>query len=179
MLRAPPEIRIPILRVSARGGPDAYRLPGGTGRTPAQEGSSLPAGNHQPPGRCFPQVPRYRESSGETGKKGLDHASQDQAPQRHRAPGAVGRGAGPALWSPANPDDDRHYLWPGRGAGLFLIDGGGIVPVTDPAASGRYGGLKQARGALARLLAVRPGPAALAWPVAGISRAAAAPCAAR
>jgi hypothetical protein len=65
-------------------------------------------------------------------------------------------GAGPALWSPADPDGDRHYLWPGRGAGLFLVDGGGIVPVTDPAASGRYGGLKQARGALARLLAGRP-----------------------
>jgi hypothetical protein len=69
-------------------------------------------------------------------------------------------GAGPALWSPADPDGDRHYLWPGRGAGLFLVDGGGIVPVTDPAASGRYSGLKQARGALARLLAVRPVPAA-------------------
>jgi hypothetical protein len=69
-------------------------------------------------------------------------------------------GAGPALWSPTDPDGDRHYLWPGQGAGLFLIDGGGIVPVTDPAASGRYGGLKQARGALARLLAVRPAHAA-------------------
>ena len=69
-------------------------------------------------------------------------------------------GPGPALWSPADPDGDRHYLWPGRGAGLFLVDGGGIVPVTDPAASGRYGGLKQARGALARLLAVRSAHAA-------------------
>jgi hypothetical protein len=69
-------------------------------------------------------------------------------------------GAGPALWSPADPDGDRHYLWPGRGAGLFIVDGGGIVPVTDPAASGRYGGLKQARGALARLLAVQPAHAA-------------------
>jgi|HubBroStandDraft_2_1064218.scaffolds.fasta_scaffold179419_2 hypothetical protein len=95
-------------------------------------------------------------------------------------------GAGPALWSPADPDGDRHYLWPGRGAGLFLVDGGGIVPVTDPAASGRYGGLKQARGALARLLAGRPAPAqamapalAAAGPVAGISRAAAAPHVAR
>ncbi len=92
-------------------------------------------------------------------------------------------GAGPALWSPAGPDGDRQYLWPGRGAGLFLVDGGGIVPVTDPAASGRYGGLKQARGALARLLAVRPGPASRAWAAAGlaagISRAAAVPCAAR
>ena len=68
-------------------------------------------------------------------------------------------GPGPALWSPADPDGD-HYLWPGRGAGLFLVDGGGIVPVTDPAASGRYGGLKQARGALARLLAARSAQAA-------------------
>ena len=39
------------------------------------------------------------------------------------------------------------------GAGLFLVDGDGITPVTHPAASGQYGGLKQARGALARLLA--------------------------
>ena len=62
-------------------------------------------------------------------------------------------GPGPALWSPAGPDGDRHYLWPGRGAGLFLIDGDGIAPVTHPAASGRYSELKQARGALARLLA--------------------------
>lgn len=76
-------------------------------------------------------------------------------------------GPGPALWSPADPDGD-HYLWPGRGAGLFLVDGGGIVPVTDPAASGRYGGLKQARGALARLLAVRSAsPAGRAGGLAG------------
>ena len=77
-------------------------------------------------------------------------------------------GAGPALWSLADPDGDRHYLWPGRGAGLFLVDGGGIMPVTDPAASGRYGGLKQARGARARLLAVRSAsPAGQAGGLAG------------
>lgn len=64
-------------------------------------------------------------------------------------------GPGPALWSPAGPDGDRHYLWPGRGTGLFLVDGDGIAPVTHPAASGKYSGLKQARGALARLLAGR------------------------
>jgi hypothetical protein len=34
-------------------------------------------------------------------------------------------GTGPALWSPAGADGDRQYLWPGRGAGLFLIDGDG------------------------------------------------------
>jgi hypothetical protein len=64
-------------------------------------------------------------------------------------------GRGPALWSPVGPDGDCHYLWPGRGAGLFLVDGDGIVPVTHPAASGQYSELKQARGALARLLAGR------------------------
>ena len=64
-------------------------------------------------------------------------------------------GTGPALWSPASADGDRQYLWPGRGAGLFLIDGDGIAPVTHPAASGHYSELKQARGALARLLAGR------------------------
>jgi hypothetical protein len=64
-------------------------------------------------------------------------------------------GPGPALWSPANTTDGRQYLWPGRGAGLFFIDAGGITPVMHPAASGRYRELKQARGALARLLADR------------------------
>ena len=64
-------------------------------------------------------------------------------------------GPGPALWSPAGADGDRHYLWPGRGTGLFLVDGSGIRPVTHPAASGQYSELKQARGALARLLAGR------------------------
>jgi hypothetical protein len=64
-------------------------------------------------------------------------------------------GTGPALWSPASADGDRHYLWPGRGAGLFLIDRDGIAPITHPAASGHYSELKQARGALARLLAGR------------------------
>jgi hypothetical protein len=64
-------------------------------------------------------------------------------------------GPGPALWSPAGPDGDRHYLWPGRGAGLFLVEDDGIAPVTHPAASGQYSELKQARGALARLLAAR------------------------
>jgi hypothetical protein len=64
-------------------------------------------------------------------------------------------GPGPALWSPAGADGDRHYLWPGRGTGLFLVDGSGIRPVTHPAASGQYSELKQARGALARLLAQR------------------------
>jgi hypothetical protein len=64
-------------------------------------------------------------------------------------------GPGPALWSPAGPDGDRQYLWPGRGAGLFLVDGDGIAPVTHPAANGQYSELKQARGALARLLAGR------------------------
>jgi len=64
-------------------------------------------------------------------------------------------GPGPALWSPAGADGDRHYLWPGRGAGLFLVDGNGITAVTHPAASGQYSELKQARGALARLLAQR------------------------
>jgi hypothetical protein len=68
-------------------------------------------------------------------------------------------GPGPALWTPAGPDSDRHYLWPGRGAGLYLIDGAGISPVTHPAASGQYNELKEARGALARLLAGRAGPA--------------------
>ena len=68
-------------------------------------------------------------------------------------------GPGPALWSPAGPDGDRHYLWPGRGAGLFVVDGDGITPVTHPAASGQYSGLKQARGAVARLLAGRAGHA--------------------
>jgi hypothetical protein len=62
---------------------------------------------------------------------------------------------GMALWSPVGPADDRQYLWPGRGAGLFLVDADGITPVTHPAARGQYGGLKQARGALARLLAAR------------------------
>ncbi len=62
-------------------------------------------------------------------------------------------GPGPALWSPASADGDRHYLWPGRGAGLFLVDGNGIAPVTHPAASDEYSELKDARGALARLLA--------------------------
>jgi hypothetical protein len=62
-------------------------------------------------------------------------------------------GPGPALWSPAGPDGDRHYLWPGRGAGLFVVDGDGIAAVTHAAASGQYGELKQARGAVARLLA--------------------------
>jgi len=69
-------------------------------------------------------------------------------------------GPGPALWSPAGPDGDRHYLWPGQGAGLFLIDGDGIAPVTHPAASGHYSELKRARGALARLLAGRAAHAA-------------------
>jgi hypothetical protein len=69
-------------------------------------------------------------------------------------------GPGPALWSPAGTDGDRHYLWPGRGAGLFLVDGDGIAPVTHPAASGAYSELKQARGALARLLSQRAAPAA-------------------
>jgi hypothetical protein len=64
-------------------------------------------------------------------------------------------GTGPALWSPASADGDRQYLWPGRGAGLFLVDAAGIAPVTHPAASGHYSELKQARGALARLLAGR------------------------
>lgn len=64
-------------------------------------------------------------------------------------------GPGPALWSLAGSDGDRQYLWPGRGAGLFLVDGDGLAPVTHPAASGRYSELKQARGALARLLAGR------------------------
>ncbi len=62
-------------------------------------------------------------------------------------------GPGPALWSPAGPGGDRQYLWPGRGAGLFIVDRDGIAPVTHPAASGAYGELKQARGAVARLLA--------------------------
>jgi hypothetical protein len=91
-------------------------------------------------------------------------------------------GAGPALWSPADPDGDRHYLWPGRGAGLFLVDGGGIVPVTDPAASGRYGGLKQAPALWpACWPCARSRPPALppAGLAAGISRAAAAPHVAR
>jgi hypothetical protein len=87
------------------------------------------------------------------------------------------RGPGPVLWSPAVPDGDRHYLWPGRGAGLFLIDGDGIVPVTHPAASGLYSELKQARGALARLLAGGPAHAADAAGRRG-SRAQRPPCAA-
>jgi hypothetical protein len=68
-------------------------------------------------------------------------------------------GPGPALWTPAGPDSDRHYLWPGRGAGLYLVDGAGISPVTHPAAGGQYNELKEARGALARLLAGRAGDA--------------------
>jgi hypothetical protein len=68
-------------------------------------------------------------------------------------------GPGPALWTPAGPDSDRHYLWPGRGAGLYLVDGAGISPVTHPAADGQYNELKEARGALARLLAGRAGHA--------------------
>ena len=52
-------------------------------------------------------------------------------------------GTGPALWSPDGADGDRQYLRPGRGAGLFLIDGDGIAPVTHPAASGHYSELKQ------------------------------------
>ncbi len=65
-------------------------------------------------------------------------------------------GPGPALWSPIGTDDDRQYLWPGQGAGLFFVDAEGITPVTHQAASGHYSELKQARGALARLLAERP-----------------------
>ena len=71
-------------------------------------------------------------------------------------------GPGPAFWSPAGADDDCQYLWPGRGARLFLVDDDGIAPVTHPAASGQYSDLKQARGALARLLAEHPDHAARA-----------------
>jgi len=82
------------------------------------------------------------------------------------------QGRGPALWSPTGADGDRQYLWPGRGAGLFLIDADGIAPVTHPAASGHYSELKQARGALARLLAGRAAHATASRPrrAAGISR---------
>lgn len=68
---------------------------------------------------------------------------------RERSPS----GPGPVLWSLTGPGDDRHYLWPGRGAGLYLVDIDGINPVTHQVASERYNELKQARGALARLLA--------------------------
>jgi hypothetical protein len=62
--------------------------------------------------------------------------------------------AGPAFWSPAGRWAGGHYLWPGPPGGLYAVTSEGITPVTHPAASGRYCRLKDARGALARLLAV-------------------------